>query len=57
MDTVRKFFDIREDAEITLEANPKTFTKEKLIDYKKAGINRLSIGLQSANEQRLKNTW
>ncbi len=54
MDTARKCFNIKEDAEITLEANPKTFTKQKLIDYKKAGINRLSIGLQSANEESLK---
>ena len=39
---------------ITIEVNPGTVTKEKLIDYKKAGINRLSIGLQSINNELLK---
>ena len=34
-------------AEVTMEANPGTLTPEKLADYRRAGINRLSIGLQS----------
>ncbi len=42
-----------ENMEITIEVNPGTVTKEKLLDYKKAGINRLSIGLQSANDRLL----
>lgn len=41
-------------AEITIEANPGTITYDKLFRYKKAGINRLSIGLQSANDKELK---
>ena len=40
--------------EITIEVNPGTVTKEKLLDYKKVGINRLSIGLQSTNDRLLK---
>lgn len=40
--------------EITIEVNPGTITEQKLLDYKKAGINRLSIGLQSTNNQLLK---
>ena len=40
--------------EITIEVNPGTVTKEKLKDYKKCGINRLSIGLQSAQDEILK---
>ncbi|MCR5609370.1 MAG: radical SAM family heme chaperone HemW [Lachnospiraceae bacterium] len=40
--------------EITIEANPKTIDKEKLDIYRKSGINRLSIGLQSANDNELK---
>ncbi len=40
-------------AEITLEANPATLTEEKLSAYSEAGINRLSIGLQSAQECEL----
>lgn len=43
-----------EDAEITIEVNPGTITEEKLLIYKKNGINRLSIGLQSTNDKLLK---
>lgn len=43
-----------ESAEITIEVNPGTITKEKLEAYKAAGINRLSIGLQSADNEELK---
>lgn len=39
---------------ITIELNPGTVTKEKLLDYKNAGINRISIGLQSTNDTLLK---
>ena len=41
-------------AEITIEVNPGTVTLEKLKDYKNAGINRLSIGLQSTQDELLK---
>ncbi len=41
------------DAEITLEANPGTLTGKSLSAYKKMGINRLSIGLQSADDEEL----
>ena len=51
--TVRKVFKVSEDAEITLEANPGTLNPEKLVAYHEAGVNRLSIGLQSANEKEL----
>lgn len=40
--------------EITIEVNPGTVTREKLKDYKKSGINRLSIGLQSVQDEILK---
>lgn len=40
--------------EITLEANPGTFEQEKFNAFKQAGVNRLSIGIQSFNEQHLK---
>ena len=42
------------DVEITLEVNPGTVNEEKLRDYREAGINRLSIGLQSTNNNTLK---
>lgn len=41
-------------AEITIECNPGTLDTDKLYRYKKAGINRLSIGLQSASDDELK---
>lgn len=42
------------DAEITIEANPGTLTAEKLKRYRQSGINRLSLGLQSADEGELR---
>ncbi|MCR5233376.1 MAG: radical SAM family heme chaperone HemW [Lachnospiraceae bacterium] len=42
------------DIEVTIEVNPGTVDKEKLKIYREAGINRLSIGLQSANDNELK---
>lgn len=49
-----RHFEIEKDAEISMEANPGTVSKEKLSIYKKAGINRLSFGLQSADNRELK---
>lgn len=42
------------DAEITLEANPATFEQEKFLGFREAGVNRLSIGAQSFNDEHLK---
>ena len=53
MSCIRREFVVAEDAEITLEANPGTLTSQKLSCYRRAGINRLSIGLQSANDREL----
>jgi len=47
-------FKIASDAEVTIEANPNSLTKDKLTDYKSFGINRLSIGLQAYQERLLK---
>ena len=62
MEHVRHAFHVADGAEISMEANPGTVTLEKLTDYRKAGINRLSFGLQSANDRELKllgriHTW
>lgn len=46
-------FLVSDDAEITLEANPDDITTEKLDAWKQAGINRLSIGIQSFNQEDL----
>lgn len=51
---LRQVFVIQSDAEITIEANPGTVTKEKLAAWKQAGINRISFGLQSVNNEELK---
>ena len=51
--TVRESFSLSPNAEITMELNPGTDGKEKMEAYRKAGINRLSIGLQSADDQEL----
>lgn len=47
-------FDIASGAEISVECNPGTIGEEKLRTYKSLGVNRLSIGLQSANDIELK---
>lgn len=53
LETIFSNFNVLDDAEITIEINPGTVTKEKLQDYKNAGVNRLSIGLQSAENRIL----
>ncbi len=53
-EAVHESFPIREDAEITLEMNPGTDVKDKLPVYRELGINRLSMGLQSADNEELK---
>lgn len=50
---IRREFVLAENAEVTLEANPGTLTKEKLLCYRRAGVNRLSLGLQSAKDREL----
>ena len=51
---ILSMIDKESDAEITIELNPGTVTKQKLINYKNFGINRLSIGLQSTKNEILK---
>ena len=53
-EAVHDSFPIRKDAEITLEMNPGTDVKDKLPVYRELGINRLSMGLQSADNEELK---
>jgi len=45
---------ISKNIEITLEANPGTFEVEKFAEFRKAGINRLSVGVQSFKDNQLK---
>ena len=51
---IRSRVQVAADAEITLEANPGTFEAQKFRDFRAAGINRLSIGVQSFNDSHLR---
>lgn len=51
---IRETFRMDPEAEITMEANPGTVTEEKLLAWKGAGVNRLSIGLQSVRDEELR---
>ena len=53
LSTVRASYSVSPDAEITAECNPATADRIKLLRMRRAGINRLSIGLQSANQREL----
>ena len=46
-------FDVAEDREVTLEANPESVTEERLAAYREAGVNRLSFGVQSFRDEEL----
>jgi len=50
---IRALLPVNADAEITMEANPGTFEVEKFKSYAKSGINRISLGIQSFNDEKL----
>jgi len=52
--SIREHFDLTENAEITIEANPGTVSLEQLQKLRALGINRLSFGVQSANAEELR---
>ncbi len=52
--TAAEYFFIADNAEITLEANPCTLSPQKLLQLRDIGINRLSIGVQSLNDEELR---
>ncbi len=54
LDTVRRCFWINDEAEISVECNPGTVDGRKLSEYAKAGVNRISFGLQSMNDDELR---
>ncbi len=51
---IRALLPVNADAEITMEANPGTFEIEKFKSFAKSGINRISLGIQSFDNQKLK---
>ena len=54
MDCVKENYTLSDNVEITIEVNPGTVSREKLLTYKNSGINRLSIGLQETHDNLLK---
>jgi oxygen-independent coproporphyrinogen-3 oxidase len=54
IETCRRAWDVASYAEITLEANPETATPERLAGFRAAGVNRLSIGVQSFSDAELR---
>ena len=54
LDTIRDNFDVDSGAEISIEVNPASAMREKLVDYRRAGFNRISIGAQSLNDAELR---
>jgi oxygen-independent coproporphyrinogen-3 oxidase len=54
IDACRSAFHVAADAEVTLEANPESVTEERLAAYRRAGVNRLSIGVQSLRADELR---
>ena len=54
VETVKNAFALRPDAEITVEANPGTLTLDGLHELRQGGINRLSLGVQSFNDDELR---
>lgn len=54
INTIKQYYKVRKEAEITIEVNPGTVDETKLEVYQKVGINRLSIGLQSTKNHLLK---
>lgn len=54
LDAVRNNYNVSDKAEITIECNPGTMDKKKAVIYRKAGINRISFGLQSTDNNELR---
>lgn len=54
LEKIKSKFKVKNDAEITIECNPNSTTFEKLNAYKNAGVNRLSFGVQSLDDDKLK---
>lgn len=54
LEEIKQVYRIENDAEFTIETNPGTISEEKLIIYKESGINRISIGLQTTQDNLLK---
>ncbi len=54
LDDAARFFDFADDIEITLEANPTSVETQRLLDFRRAGVNRISLGIQSLDDDALR---
>jgi oxygen-independent coproporphyrinogen-3 oxidase len=54
IETCRARFQVTSDAEVTMEANPETVSVERLAEYREAGVNRVSFGVQSFRDDELR---
>lgn len=54
LNLIKNNFDVKKDAEITIECNPNSLNKNKLIAFNNAGFNRISLGVQTTNKNSLK---
>ncbi len=54
LDVIRGCWDVQQDAEITMECNPGTASMQTLSTYRRAGVNRLSVGVQSFRDEELR---
>ena len=54
LNLIKNNFDVKNDAEITIECNPNSLNKNKLIAFNNAGFNRISLGVQTTNKKSLK---
>ena len=54
IETIKKLWRISDDIEISAEVNPCSIDREKMMKFRKAGVNRLSVGVQSLNDHSLK---
>lgn len=54
LNEIGKKYNIKKGAEISIEVNPNTYDREKFVGFNKAGINRLSLGVQSLNKDDLR---
>ena len=54
LDSIRDSYSVRHNAEITIEVNPSSLTLDKAREYLDAGINRVSVGVQSFHDEHLK---
>ena len=54
LDEIRSKYNVSQNAEISIEANPNTITYDKIVEWKTAGVNRVSVGLQTDNSKLLR---